>query len=191
MKKIKVYRKIIGLPYNEYGCGFRIQFLFISNRHRFFSHSYSFLLNKKLNKLVEYWNYHGKDNPIYRNEMYVTFNHFPDDNTLLQCSKCQKYKPEKEMGFFKFEATNFNVGLKCRKCQIQEKCYHFWKILRINDYDHRRINLTGKCLKCDEIQYFQLRKAHCKYECFSCKYWSSCFHKRKTRMRKEIQNGIR
>ena len=60
---MKVEMKIIGLPYNQYGCGHRIQFLIVYNRKgwtkRKSPQEQSIHLNRGLNKLIEYWNRQG------------------------------------------------------------------------------------------------------------------------------------
>ena len=60
---MKIRMKVIDLPYNQWGCGHRIQFLIIYNRKNWTQRrnwdEHSINLNRGLNKLVEYWNYHG------------------------------------------------------------------------------------------------------------------------------------
>jgi len=60
---MEVEMVVIGLPYNQFGCGHRIQFLVKYNRKRWIQRrnegERSIHLNRGLNKLVEYWNYQG------------------------------------------------------------------------------------------------------------------------------------
>ena len=74
---MKVIMRIIDNPYNQYGCGERIQFLIIYNRKKWTQRrglgEYSIHLNRGLNKLVEYWNYSGKKDPIWKKIIYTPF----------------------------------------------------------------------------------------------------------------------
>ena len=80
--------KVIDEPYNHWGCGHRIQFLIKYNREKWTSRKseeeQSIALNRGLNKLIEYWNYHGvilnrdkgkKNYGIYKS---ITFTPFGD-----------------------------------------------------------------------------------------------------------------
>jgi len=75
---MKIILKSIGQAYNQFGCGQRLQFLIIYNQKRWMSGSYykgdqSINLNRRLNKLVEYWNIHGKNNGIQKRIIYTPF----------------------------------------------------------------------------------------------------------------------
>jgi hypothetical protein len=74
---MKVQMVKIDSQYNQFGCGYRLLFLIIYKRKRWiqFEEDRSSLhLNRGLNKLVEYWNYHGNANGrdlIKKKEMFV------------------------------------------------------------------------------------------------------------------------
>lgn len=75
---MKVQVKKIGNRYNQWGCGYRLLFLIKYKRdswiHAKGGKGESIHLNRRLNKLVEYWNYHGNSNgreSILINMMYV------------------------------------------------------------------------------------------------------------------------
>jgi len=75
---MKVILKSIGVAYNEFGCGQRLQFLIIYNCKRWTQANYykgdeSINLNRRLNKLVDYWNIHGKHAPIRKMIVYTPF----------------------------------------------------------------------------------------------------------------------
>lgn len=75
---MKVEVRKIDNQYNQFGCGYRLLFLIIYNRTHWISRHHgeqeSIHLNRGLNKLVEYWNYHGNANGrdmIIINKMWV------------------------------------------------------------------------------------------------------------------------
>ncbi|HEC40840.1 MAG TPA: hypothetical protein ENI29_21530 [bacterium] len=74
---MKVYKKLIDKPYNHFGCGHRIQYLIIYNRKHWSSRKHdceqSINLNRGLNKIVEYWNFNGKHNGIWKTTIWTPF----------------------------------------------------------------------------------------------------------------------
>jgi len=92
---MKVEVRKIGSQYNQFGCGYRLLFLIIYNRKKWFQRKqeeeYSIHLNRGLNKLVEYWNIEGNTNGrdrIVRKEMFVPIDSLgattKDDYTAIE-----------------------------------------------------------------------------------------------------------
>lgn len=76
MRKLKVELLFEQEPYNQYGCGHRIQYLIKYNRNapRIHRESARFIDDKgfhALHKIREYWNYQGNPNPIWTKMFYI------------------------------------------------------------------------------------------------------------------------
>lgn len=99
---MKVQVKKMGGQYNQFGCGYRLLFLIIyKNKRKYSIMGFSNYLNKRLNKLVEYWNFYGNSNgrdKIRKTTIYVPIDSLGETNekdyTAIETESYGYKKPE-------------------------------------------------------------------------------------------------